>query len=90
MAAYNMSNNVSVYVLRERLHETFEKRESLKKEEETIFREVVQGLPYGERMLKGGTTFYDQALTGIVEGTAGHDNLLRWREKFIEKQHSIQ
>lgn len=78
-------SNMSVYMLRERLHETADKREMLRKEEEHILKEAIQGLPYAEMMLQSGTSLYDQTLNAIIENTQGHENLQSWRQKFLNK-----
>lgn len=82
------SNNVSVYVLRERLQESFEKRQNLKKEEERILKETIQGLPYTETMLKSSETLYSQAFDGILKGTEGYENLQSWRNMYLNRDHS--
>lgn len=70
---------VSVYVLRERLHESWEKRDSLRQQEEQILREVVSGTPMEN--FKG--SLHDHALDAIVEGTQGFDNLQSWRSRYL-------
>lgn len=79
-------SNMSVYMLRERLHETGDKRAMLRKEEENILKEAIQGLPYAEMMVKSGMSLYEQTLNAIIENTQGHENLQSWRGRFLKKQ----
>ena len=73
---------ISVYVLREKLHESWEKRESLRKQEEQSLREVV---PSNSRFLREDG-LYEKALDTIIEGTQGFDNLRSWRSRFLPNQ----
>jgi hypothetical protein len=72
---------VSVYVLRERLQESWEKRESLRQQEEDMLKEIVVGTPM--ESFKG--SLHDHALEAIVEGTEGFDNLQSWRSRYLVK-----
>jgi hypothetical protein len=80
-----MTSNVSVYVLRERLHETWDKREMLKKQEEDILRNAIQDLPFAEPMIRSSTSLHDQALNSIIENTQGHETLKSWRSRFLKR-----
>lgn len=72
---------VSVYVLRERLHESWEKRESLRQQEEAILGEVA-----GDKSAASGDQgLYMKALDSIIEGTQGFDNLESWRSRFLTR-----
>ncbi len=79
-------SNMSVYMLRERLHETADKRAMLRKEEETILKEAIQGRPYSEMMIQSGICLYEQTLNAIIENTQGHETLQNWRGRFLKKQ----
>jgi hypothetical protein len=79
----NPTSSVSVYVLRERLHETWEKRESIRREEEDILRTVVAGSP----LESYNGSLSEKALDAIVEGTEGYDNLQSWRSRFLNKNN---
>ena len=70
--------SVSVYVLRERLHETWEKREFLRHQEEEMLRPLVVGTP-----LEQSKNLCEQTMDAIVEGTEGFDNLQSWRGRFL-------
>ena len=78
-------SNMSVYMLRERLHETSDKREMLRKEEESILKQAIQGLPYAEMMIQSGTSLYEQTLKAIIDNTQGHENLQSWRQRFLNR-----
>lgn len=77
----NPSASVSVYVLRERLHESWEKRESLRKQEEDILRGVVVGTP----LENSRERLYEKAIDAVIAGTEGYDNLQSWRTRFLDK-----
>lgn len=79
-----MTSNVSVYVLRERLHETYEKRQLLKAEEEEILSSAIQGLPYEDRITHAGLSRYDQSLSAVVENTVGYERLQSWRSRYLQ------
>jgi hypothetical protein len=81
-----MTSNVSVYVLRERLHETYEKRQALKAQEEEILAGAIQGYPFADRMTEAGSSMYDQTLSGIVENTEGYEKLQSWRSRYLTRQ----
>jgi len=80
-----MTSNVSVYVLRERLHETWDKREMLKKQEESILRDAIQGLPLADQMIRSGLSLHEQTVNAIVENTQGYETLTNWRNKYLTK-----
>ena len=73
---------VSVYVLRERLQESWEKRESLRQREEELLQEVL-----GSRTITASQnrSLYDVALEAVVEGTQGYDNLQSWRARYLNR-----
>jgi hypothetical protein len=73
---------VSVYVLRERLQESWEKRENLRLREEEILREVVGDTPLPAI---GNRTLYEVALDAVVEGTQGYETLQGWRSKYLQR-----
>jgi hypothetical protein len=77
---------VSVYVLRERMQESWDKRESLREKEEEILREAL-----GDTSIKQmpNSSFYDLALEAVVEGTKGYDNLQSWRSRFLGKSGDV-
>jgi hypothetical protein len=79
----NPSASVSVYVLRERLHESWEKRESLRMQEEEILRGVVAGSP----LENSRESLYEKAIDAVIAGTEGYDNLQSWRTRFLEKSN---
>lgn len=79
-------SNVSVYVLRERLQETLEKRESLKKDEEIVLKEAIEGLPFAEKLLTKNESLYNQAFNAVLKDTEGYENLENWRAKYLKKQ----
>ncbi len=81
-----MTSNVSVYVLRERLHETYEKRQALKVDEEEILASGIQGFPYEDKVLHAGFSRYDQALSAIVENTEGYERLESWRTRYLRSR----
>ena len=85
LVEFRMTSNVSVYVLRERLQETWEKRGSLKMQEEEILREAIQGMPYSAKMMNSGLSLHDQALTAVLENTEGYENLQSWRRRVLNK-----
>lgn len=77
---------VSVYVLRERLQESWEKRESLRQTEEEILRKSVGEI---DSSTVQGTSYFDLALDAVVQGTKGFDNLQNWRAKFLNKSSEL-
>ena len=80
-----VSNNVSVYVLRERLQESLEKRQMLLKKEGLILKEAIEGLPFTENLLKNKESLYDQAFDEIFKGTEGYENLQNWKSRYLTK-----
>jgi hypothetical protein len=77
---------VSVYVLRERLQESWEKRESLRQKEEDILREAVGEI---DSASSHGSSYFDLALDAVVQGTKGFDNLQSWRTRFLSKPSQL-
>lgn len=73
---------VSVYVLRERLQESWEKREGLRQREEELLREVVGDTPLPALGHRG---LYDVALDAVVEGTQGYETLQNWRARYLNR-----
>ncbi len=73
---------VSVYVLRERLQESWEKRESLRQREEELLHEVVGNQPLPSAVNR---SLYDVALDAVVEGTQGYDTLQSWRNRYLNR-----
>ncbi len=72
---------MSVYVLRERLQESWEKREALRQREEELLGEAADGLQSkGDSLHR---SLYDVALDAVVEGTQGHDTLQSWRSRYL-------
>jgi hypothetical protein len=76
----NSTSSVSVYVLRERLHETWEKRESLRAREEEILK---ASSVTGSVLESQNGSLYEKALDAVVHGTEGYENLQNWRSRFI-------
>jgi hypothetical protein len=73
---------VSVYVLRERLQESWEKRESLRQREEELLHEVLGNQPLAAAVDR---SLYDVAIDSVVEGTEGFDTLQSWRNRFLNR-----
>ena len=73
---------VSVYVLRERLQESWDKRESLRQREEELLQQVL-----GNQSLDASNShsLYDVALEAVVEGTQGYDTLQSWRSRYLNR-----
>lgn len=81
MTSSHPVSGVSVYVLRERLHESWEKRESLRNQEEALLQEVLTE----KTKAAWGDDAYVKAFENIIEGTEGFDNLQSWRSRFLQR-----
>jgi hypothetical protein len=79
---------VAVYALREKFTELNEKREQLKRDEDSILRDAIEKLPLGQKMIHSGVSLYDQALDSLVEGTQGSDNLNAWRHEYLKNREA--